>query len=257
LSEMKNEKDPEISIVIACYNAEKFLEDSVGQIRGIMDATVFPYELIFVDDKSSDDTVSIVEKLIAGKPNCTFIRHRANHGRGKTVHDGIKRARGDIAGFIDIDLDNPARYIFSMILGIRDGQADVCTAYRVYQPKWGLYFIIRMILSRGYAWLSSRLLGTGLKDTETGCKFFRREMILPVLGQVKNKGWFWDTEIMTRAYYNGLVIKEIPTLFIRNTQVTTVRLIPETLRYLVTLFGFLPEKNRLRKSWLNRKPAAR
>lgn len=245
---IKKEKDPEISIVIACYNAEKFLEDSVSQIRAVMDATVFTYELIFVDDKSSDNTVSIVERLIEGKPNCVFLKHRSNHGRGKTVHDGIKRARGRIAGFIDIDLDNPARYIFSMILGIRNGHADVCTAYRVYQPKWGLYFIVRMILSRGYAWLSSRLLGTGLKDTETGCKFFLRDKILPVLEQVENRGWFWDTEIMTRAYYAGLTILEIPTLFMRNTQVTTVRLIPETFRYLVTLFRFLPEKNRLKKT---------
>lgn len=238
---------PEVSIVIACYNAEKFLEDSVAQIRMVMDATVFPYELIFVDDKSADRTAAIIRRLIAGHENCFLVQHRTNHGRGKTVHDGIKRARGEIVGFIDIDLDNPARYIFSMILGIRNGHADVCTAYRIYQRRIGLYFIVRMILSRGYARLSSLVLGTGLKDTETGCKFFLRKKIIPVLNEVENRGWFWDTEIMTRAYYHGLKIIEIPTLFIRNTRVTTVRLLPETIRYLASLLRFIPVTNRLRR----------
>ncbi len=242
---------PEVSIILACYNAASYIEDSVRQIRDVMDATVFSYELIFVDDLSRDNTVELIKKLTAGRSDSSYYLHRHNHGRGKTVYDGIRRAKGDIVGFIDLDLDNPARYIFSMILGIKKSNADICTARRIYELKTHPYFIARMILSHGYARISSLWLQTGLKDTETGCKFFKKKAILPVLKETKDRGWFWDTEIMTRAYYKGLKIVEIPTLFMRNTKVSTVDFLPETLKYLWSLVSFWPEKNRLRKAWLN------
>ncbi len=244
------EKTPDVSIVIATYNAEKFVEENVHQIEAVMNATVFNYELIFVDDKSKDGTVEIVKKLIEGKPHCSLTVHPENRGRGRTVHDGIKAAKGEIVGFIDIDLDNPARYIFSMILGIKLGHYDVTTADRNYKWRWGVYFLMRMILSQGYAVLSSTILGTHLKDSETGCKFFNRKKILPILEATQDTGWFWDTEIMTRAHYAGLKILEIPTLFIRNTQLSTVKLLPDTLRYFWSLLKFIPTKNQLKQEYL-------
>ncbi|OGW84234.1 MAG: hypothetical protein A2Z83_08105 [Omnitrophica bacterium GWA2_52_8] len=243
----------DVSIVLACYNASSYAEESIRQIQAVMDATIYRYELIFVDDKSKDDTVAIVQKCIEGKDNCHLHLHDINIGRGKTVFDGFTKAQGTIVGFIDLDLDNPARYIPSMILGIRSGNADVCTALRVYQWKLNLYFLVRLICSKGYAFLSSRLLGTNLKDTETGCKFFRKEKIMPSMQESKSSGWFWDTEIMTRAYYADLKILEIPTLFIRNTHVSTVNLLPETLRYLKSLMKFLPVVKKLRPAWLHRR----
>ncbi len=108
----------------------------------------------------------------------------------------------------------------------------------------------------GYARLSAFLLGTGLRDTETGCKFFRRQTIFPVLEETACNGWFWDTEIMTRAYYAGLRILEIPTPFIRKGRISTVRLGPAVFKYLTDLFRFLSVKNKLRSVWIRRRKGA-
>ena len=256
LSPVTGQRKIDVSIILACYNAASYVEESFKQIEDVLKATIYCYELIFVDDKSNDATVSIVKKLIQGKDYCRLYVHEINQGRGKTVHNGLMKARGEIIGFIDLDLDNPARYMTSMILGIRNNRADVCTALRVYRWKFNLYFFIRLLLSKGYAKLSSALLQTYLKDTETGCKFFRRDKIIPILEQTQEHGWFWDTELMTRAYYGGLVIREIPTLFIRNTFVSTVDLLPETFKYLYALFHFLPVKNKLRRQWLRHEEKA-
>lgn len=242
-----NSEKVDVSIVLACYNAASYVVESVRQIEEVMDATIFSYELIFIDDKSGDDTISKIQDVIRGKKNRFLYVHANNLGRGKTVCDGFMRARGDIVGFIDLDLDNPARYIFSMISGIKYGGADVCTALRVYRWKFDFYFFIRLLASKSYAFLSRKWLGTGLKDTETGCKFFRKEKLLPLLGEVQDDKWFWDTEIMARAYYAGLKIVEIPTLFIRNTHVSTVHLLPDTCRYISSLIRFRGTKELLKK----------
>ena len=246
-AEPKTLKKMDVSVILASYNAALFVEKSVRQIQDVLDATIYNYELIFVDDRSTDDSVSVIKRLIAEKPNCFLYEHTVNRGRGAVVSEGFKKARGEIVGFIDLDLDNPAHYLFPMILGIQKGNADVMTARRIYYWKLNPYLFIRMLTSKAYSALSGTWLQTGLKDTETGCKFFRKEKILPLLEETKNDRWFWDTEIMVRAYYAGLKILEIPTLFIRDTHYSTVRILPDSLVYLYNLWRFRPVQRQLKK----------
>jgi hypothetical protein len=76
-------------------------------------------------------------------------------------------------------------------------------------------------------------------DTESGCKFFRIERLLPVIDTVENQRWFWDTELVARALHQGINVAEVPAPFVRNTDhPTTVRLwrdITEYLRELLRL----------------------
>ena len=83
------------------------------------------------------------------------------------------------------------------------------------------------------------ILKLPVHDTEAGYKFFRRKKILPVLKQVKDKRWFWDTEIIALGYLNGLKIKEIKVLFKRRSDKTsTVNLFRDTLEYIWSLLVF-------------------
>jgi glycosyltransferase involved in cell wall biosynthesis len=229
---------PDLSLVIACYNEEVVLEDSVRQIVEILDNTRWTYEIIFVDDCSQDRTRDIIERLLSDRKdrNMHKLFHHRNRGRGRTVTDGLRMACGDIAGYIDIDLEVHARYIPSLVLAVRNG-ADIATAHRIYKVQPGLFG--RFILSTGYAWLVRNLLEVKLKDTETGFKFFNRERILPVLDQVEDEHWFWDTEIMVRSYLRGYSVVEIPCLFIRRyDKKSTVRVFRDTLDYFFKLLRF-------------------
>ena len=228
----------DLSLVVACYNEEPELEDSMRQVVQILDSARWSYEIIFVDDCSQDRTREIIDALLlryAGK-NIRRLFHEKNTGRGRTVADGIRLARGDIAGYIDIDLEVHARYIPSMMLAIENG-ADVATAHRIYKVQPRLFN--RFILSTGYAWLMRHLLGVQLRDTETGYKFFRRERILPVLDEIEDERWFWDTEVMIRSLLRGYRIEEIPCLFIRRyDRQSTVNVVRDSLDYLVKLWRF-------------------
>jgi hypothetical protein len=172
------------------------------------------------------------------------IAHGQNVGRGGTVTDGILAARGRIVGYFDIDLEVQALYILPCLLAI-DAGYDVATAHRVYKFYWRS--LDRYVLSKGYRWLMRKLLHLPLQDTETGFKFFRRDAIMPVLQQTEDRGWFWDTEIMARAYHAGLRIIEIPALFVRRfDKQSSLNPLRDSLEYLVKLWRFRPTVTRLR-----------
>lgn len=234
----------DLSVVLPCYNEKVVIDESTAEIVRVLEATRLSWEIIFVDDVSKDDTVARAERLCAADSRLKLIKHERNTGRGRTATDGLRAARGKVAGFLDIDLEVPARYIPPAVEAIRAGAEVVC-AWRIYLPNLSL--LHREVLSKGYSRLVRGQLGLPLRDTEAGFKFFDRAKILPVLEQTHNPGWFWDTEIMARAYFAGLRIVELPAVFVKRNEVpTTVRIIPDTIEYWRQLRRFRPEVARLR-----------
>jgi len=228
----------DLSLILACYNEGTIFKDNVKKVFNVLDQTDFSYEIIFIDDASIDKTGTAIAKIIKDNPlrNLRSIYHDKNQGRGKTVTEGIREAKGKVVGFIDIDLEIPADYLPRFVNAILSGY-DVAIAYRVYD--FTLRRLIRWFTSKGYIALRKKLLKTDLKDTEAGYKFFNRQKILPILKKTKDPGWFWDTEIMINSSLNNLRIMEIPTVFIRNFQKkSTVKLIPDTFDYLLKIIKF-------------------
>lgn len=232
---------PRLSVVIACYNEEQTLESSFREIRETLVDLGRPFEIIFVDDVSRDRTREILDHLVASHPDMDLrvILHDVNKGRGATVTDGFHAARGEIVGYLDVDLEVRAWYIPALVRAIEKG-ADVATVRRIYALQ--LRSLDRYFMSRGYSFLVRRLLGVPFHDTETGYKFFRRERLLPVLDTVRDPGWFWDTEFMVRAARHGLRVEEVPGAYVRRFDKTsTVSGIRDSLRYFAKLLAFRQE----------------
>ncbi len=196
-----------------------------------------PYEVLFVDDVSRDGTRAIIAEIAAAHPRTVrVLLHERNTGRGQTVTDGFRMARGAIAGFLDVDLEVHARYIPSLVKAIERG-ADVAIVRRIY--AFQVSSLDRYAMSRGYSFLVRRMLGVDLRDTETGYKFFRRERLLPILDEIRDPGWFWDTEFMVRAVRRGLQVAEVPGAYIRRFDKTsTVRGVRDSVRYFGKLIAF-------------------
>jgi glycosyltransferase involved in cell wall biosynthesis len=171
---------PYLSLVLACYNEAQHLAASVDEILETLGQTSWPFEVLFVDDASRDRTREILRGIVAAHPgtDLKLILHDVNRGRGATVTDGFRAARGTIAGYIDVDLEVHCRYIPSLVRAIEKG-ADIATLRRIY--AFQLLSLDRYVMSRGYSFLVRRLLEVPYRDTETGYKFFRRERVLPLL----------------------------------------------------------------------------
>lgn len=230
-------EEPDVGVVLACYNEEETLETSFREIWRTLEGLGRTSEIVFVDDHSRDRTRDIVQKLAAAHPGrVRAIFHERNQGRGATVSDGFRASRASIVGFLDVDLEVHSRYIPSLVSAIEDG-ADVATVRRIYAFQLGS--LDRYLMSRGYSFLVRRFLRAPLHDTETGFKFFRREALLPVLDAINDPGWFWDTEFMVRAYRRGLRIAEIPGAYVRRgDKRSTVRGLRDSWQYFKRLLAF-------------------
>lgn len=225
-----------MTVVIACYNDALHLKQNFTQIAEIMDLTKYSYEVIFVDDRSPDNSREVIEDIMRENPSRALrkIYHEKNVGRGRSVTDGFLAARGRMMGFLDIDLEVHARYLPAVLLELEKG-ADLVLARRVFDLSH--HSIVRFVVSKGYIRFSNRVLGTKGIDSETGFKFFRRDTMLDVVTQVEDNHWFWDTELVFRARRANKKIVEVPALFIKLPhKKSTVHLFRDTYLYILNLF---------------------
>jgi glycosyltransferase involved in cell wall biosynthesis len=231
----------DLSLVVPCYNEAGHLRASVAAVLEVLDQMRWDYEVVFVDDASRDDTRRVIEELCAASDRCRAVFHERNRGRGAAFKTGFAASSGRVTGFIDIDLEVHASYVPPLVnLVERHGQ-DVATGYRYYLLRQ-TGAVHRFLLSQVYRAVLKALLDCGVRDTETGCKFFRRETAGAVVLGSDADGWFWDTEVMARAALADLRITEWPVLFLRRwDKASTVRLLPDTWRYLVELHRFRPK----------------
>jgi glycosyltransferase involved in cell wall biosynthesis len=229
---------PDLSLVIPCYNEAPHLRASVTAICEVLDQTRYDYELVFVDDGSQDDTRACIEDLCRDAPRFRFVFHERNRGRGAAFKTGFAASTGRVTGFLDIDLEVHALYIPALVNLIERHGYDVVTGYRHYLLRQ-TRALHREVLSRAYRALCRVLLDCGVRDSETGCKFFRRATAAGVVLGSEADGWFWDTEVMARAALMNLRIHEMPVLFLRRfDKQSTVRLFTDIRRYLPALHHF-------------------
>lgn len=225
----------DLSLVLACYNEERIFDESSKCIIDTLRNSPYSFEIIFVDDKSRDSTPMHIRNICRKYKECTAIYHPKNYGRGKSVKDGLLKAHGIVAGYMDIDCEVSPVYIPEIVKVIINGESDVVIGKRIYRTS--LRSLMRELFSIGYKLLSTAFLHTGNLDTETGYKFFKRKAILPVITKTCHPHWFWDTEIIVYAIREGLRIREVPVLFIRRfDKKSTVKPVRDIFDYLVNIF---------------------
>ena len=236
----------DLSIIVPCYNEGPTFTKSACKIIRELKKINLGWEIIFVEDKSQDNTKSAVENLIKKIENSRAIYHRQNEGRGKSVSDGITSAKGKICGYLDVDLEVSQTYIPIFLEEINKGYA-MAVGKRFYEG--GLKSLPRFLASKVYALIVKTTLKVPIEDTEAGYKFFNREKILPILKKTKDNHWFWDTEICAIAYYANLKISQVPVLFKRRLEKkSTVRLIPDTVDYIKKIVKFRTQLPQIAKA---------
>lgn len=232
-------KNPDFSLVLACYNEESHLRESIDQILKVLDYTNFSYEVILVDDKSKDGTRKLIEKIISEKKSSKLkaIFHEKNTGRGGAVTTGVKASSADIVGYIDVDLEVSPLYIPYCVKTVID-ESDIVIGTRIYKVRANGAF--RYLTHWVYLQLVRNLLGLNfLRDSESGYKFFRKKRILPALESCENTHWFWSTEFVAQAYMHGLSFSQVPCLYLRNRdKKTTVKVVRDSWLYFKSLLRF-------------------
>jgi dolichol-phosphate mannosyltransferase len=197
-----------LSIIIPTYNEKDNITPLVESIHQALSG--FDYEIIFVDDNSTDGTIEITEGLTTRYPVKLFVR-RQEKGLATAVIHGIKQASGNIIGVMDADLQHPPEVLPDLLKAIENG-ADMVFASRYIKgggcPGWDLS---RKIISRVALMASHLLLPSSrrVKDPMSGFFMFRRENVDP--DKLKPIGYKIALEIMLVGSFQRIV--EVPFIF--------------------------------------------
>jgi glycosyltransferase involved in cell wall biosynthesis len=230
-----------VTLLFPCFNEHQHLTESVENIFRVLRTSRFSFEVIFIDDNSTDGTQQLLGRIVKSYPHTRLILHTYNQGRGACVTEGIRMATSQIVGFLDIDCEASPVYIPLFVDEILRG-ADIVVGHRYYPTELNLSSLIRDVTSTFYAFFVRVLLHLSVRDTEAGYKFFRRKKIMPILATVKDTRWFWDTEIIAQSS-SQLSIHEMPILFLRNKNKTsTVNLLRDGVGYIVSLYRYISQR---------------
>jgi len=231
-------KHMKLSLILPCFNEQGIFTASAKRIYESLKRVHIPFELLFVDDGSSDRTVSLIKKFCKAHRHCRYVVHATNQGRGSAVTTGMYRAKGTIIGYMDIDCEVSPVYISDIMALFEKKHIDGIIGRRMYRTT--MSSIVREILSIGYRKIAGMLLGTKGMDTESGYKFFRKNRIMPLLSHIRNTHWFWDTEVIVVGLQHHLHIVEYPVLFLRRKdKQSSVRIIHDTIEYVRNVGEFV------------------
>lgn len=186
-----------VSLVIPAFNEEAVINKNVKAAAAFLEQNFSEYEIIVVDDGSTDATCSRLEGTQA-----QVVRFERNMGKGAAVREGMIRAGGDFIFFTDADLPYSLEFIKKGVEAL--SRADIVCGRRV-----GSYPPHRRLASRVYNGLAFAFLGLGVSDVQCGIKGFSRFAARRIFPLCKIDGFAFDTEVLFLSRQMGLAIESI------------------------------------------------
>jgi dolichyl-phosphate beta-glucosyltransferase len=227
MSKMPN--DLLLSLVIPAYNEEKRIGPSLAEIIAYLQRNGYSYELIVVDDGSTDGTVEIVEELIAGMQNGRLLC--AGHGgKGSAIRKGVLSAEGRYVFFTDADLSTPITELDKFLEQLNQGYKVVIGSRKIaganveVHQSW-----LRESMGKIFTWLTNVILTKNVSDVTCGFKGFSRSVAREIFVRQQVNDWSFDAEVLFLAQKYGYSIKEVPVHW-RNDPATKVNLFKDTVR---------------------------
>src|SRR3954453_5571527 len=170
---------PDVSVVVTVYNEAACIEELYRRALAALESGPRTFELIFVDDGSTDGTFAMLERLHRGDARVRAVRFKRNFGQHPAMHAGLSRARGDIAVTMDGDLQNAPEDIPRLVEAVEAGNDVASGRRRARKDPLG-----RAVPSRVINGMLRRF--TGVEITDFGCAFnaYRRSAVEPMLGSI-------------------------------------------------------------------------
>ncbi len=222
-----------ISIVIPAYNEEKRIERSLRYAIDYTASHHLSYEIIVVDDGSSDKTTKIVNSFA---PAVKLLALPKNMGKGAAVRNGMLAATGDIRIFTDADFSTPLYELVKIVEKINSG-ADICIGSRAIDPSMIKEHqpFYREMMGKIFNKIVQLLLVKGIKDTQCGFKGLTAKATEAIFSQAKIDGFSFDVEMLFLAKRAGLTIEQVSVEWY-NDGASRVNPIKDSLNMLIELF---------------------
>lgn len=203
---------PTLSLVVPAYNEADRLGPYLTEIRAYLDVECRgSYEVLVVDDGSSDDTAGLVSRVGSRWQQLRLMRHTVNRGKGAAVRTGVLATTGRRVLFADADGATPIVEESRLAAAIHAGAMVACGSRVV--PGEGVTRdrnFRRAIMGGFFSWLARRLIGVTVRDTQCGFKMFVGDVGRALFAAGQELGYLFDLEVLALAARSGYPVVEVP-----------------------------------------------
>jgi glycosyltransferase involved in cell wall biosynthesis len=188
---------PELSVIVPAYREGPRIHDNLVHLLAELDRCGVDYEVIVVSDGNTDATVSEAERV--GSPRIRVLAYQVNEGKGFALMHGVAHARADLIAFIDADMELHPSGIRRFLEIQRQGNWDVVVGSKRHPDSHVAYPRTRRMQSWMYQQLIRGLFRLNVRDTQTGLKLFRGEVLRRVVPLLAVKRFAFDLELLVVA----------------------------------------------------------
>ncbi|MBQ9747340.1 MAG: glycosyltransferase [Clostridia bacterium] len=219
-----------VSLIIPMYNESLIVSDAVKTFSEYMVSSFEDFELIFVDDGSTDDCGAAVLAAHEKDARIRLVSYQPNRGKGYAVRAGVAAAEGDLIAFTDCDNAYGEQAVGRLFATLEESGADIVVGSRnLTKDGYAGYTFIRKLASKTYLKLIGVMAGFKLSDSQCGIKGFRRDAAKKIFRNCEVDRFAFDLEVLMIGKKLGCTVAEMPVRIINHRE-STVNLVKDAMR---------------------------
>lgn len=193
--------EPVLSVIVPAYREGPKIYDNLKRLLAVLDGMDEPYELLVVSDGNTDGTVAEARRVESDR--VAVLEYALNMGKGFALGYGTRHTRGSLVAFIDADMELDPRAIPTFVSMMRRSGADIVVGSKRHPLSIVKYPVYRRVQSWIYQVLIRLLFNLDVRDTQTGVKLFRRQVLVDALPRLAVKRFAFDLELLVVARHLG------------------------------------------------------
>tara|TARA_B110000438_G_scaffold303739_1_gene366891 strand:- start:4938 stop:5645 length:708 start_codon:yes stop_codon:yes gene_type:complete len=230
--------DLSVDIVLPVYNEAKYLARKFKKLYSFLEDNIQNDWIITIAENGSTDSTLDIARNLQRKFKKSRVISNEIPGKGLALKNAWLTSNYDILGYMDLDLSTDLEILPEFLKRLESGNEDFVIGSRLLKESNVIgRSIKREIISRSYSLIFRMALSVNFKDAQCGFKFAKKESVLKILDDCKDKGWFFDTELLFKAKKNNLSICELPVTWIddRDSKVQIISTILKDIAGLIRL----------------------
>ena len=208
---MKSLKET-ISVIMPAYNEGGHIFNNIAETVKTFEEFECNYEIVIVDDGSKDNTLDEVQKAANVFKHITLVQNSENYGKGRALKKGFRYTKGEYIVFLDSDMDLHPIQLQTFLDIMRLDEVDVVIGSKRHPNSRLEYPWHRRVVSAIYFFFVKVMFGLPIRDTQTGLKLFKREVLEKVFRKSLVKKFAYDLELLVLAHHFGYKIAEAPVV---------------------------------------------
>lgn len=234
----------DVTVVLPCYNEQDHVLAEVERITSALDASGYRYELLAIDDASTDDTLRILREAQLRFPHLRLLPLPRNGGSGTARRIGTQQALGEIVVWTDADMSYPNERIPELVdLLVKDSTIDQVVGARTSEQ--GTHKVLRVPAKWVIRKIAERLTGTRIPDLNSGLRAFRREVALPYL-RLLPPGFSCVTTITMAFLHNQHFVHYVPIEYAKRSGTSKFHFVKDAYRYILQVLRMVMYFNPLK-----------